>query len=87
MKKRESKKIQEKELHKDQKNKSHEQNHSNEEQMKHLMDSKQNNMSEGALLVYRIQKSRCHWGNKQLWGSNEKGRNKPGHKTPKTPKK
>lgn len=58
-----------------------------EQEWSSVMHSTQKNMSEGALNIFRIQKSRNHWGNKQLWGSKEKGRNKPGHKTPKTIKK
>lgn len=40
-------------------------------------------LSRGAANIFRIIKTRTHWGNKELWGYREKGRNKPGHKTPK----
>ncbi|MGE0206232.1 MAG: hypothetical protein AB7R69_00080 [Candidatus Babeliales bacterium] len=40
-------------------------------------------LSRGAANIFRMIKSRNHWGNKQLWGSHEKGRNKSGHKPPK----
>lgn len=33
-------------------------------------------LSRGAANIFRMIKSRTHWGNKQLWGSREKGRNK-----------
>ncbi len=34
-------------------------------------------LSRGASNIYRIIRSRAKWGNKQLWGFREKGRNKP----------
>jgi len=30
------------------------------------------NMSRGAANIYRMIKRSCKWGNKQLWGNNEK---------------
>lgn len=36
------------------------------------------NMSRGAANIYRMIKTRNHFGNKNLWGSNEKGRGKAG---------
>jgi hypothetical protein len=33
-------------------------------------------MSRGASNIFRMIKSRCGWGNKQLWGFREKGRGK-----------
>ena len=34
-------------------------------------------LSRGASNIYRMIRSRAKWGNKQLWGFREKGRNKP----------
>ena len=47
------------------------------------MNSTQKKMSQGAQQLFRVIKCRCRWGNKQLWGSHEKGRGKSGHRQPK----
>ena len=62
------------------------QQHKAQKQTIDVMASKHDKLSEGAQEIFNIQKTRNSWGNKQLWGSHEKGRNKPGHKTPKTKK-
>jgi hypothetical protein len=36
-------------------------------------------LSRGAADIFRIIKTRNHFGNKNLWNFREKGRNKPGH--------
>lgn len=81
-----SKKIEQKEYHKEQKLRQTSQKHKQDQEWSQVMHSTQNNMSEGALNTYRIQKSRNHWGNKQLWGHKDKGRHKPGRSSPKATK-
>lgn len=85
MKKRQnSKKIEEKDIHKSQRLDLSAQKHKNEEEWIDVLHSTQRNMSEGALNIFRIQRTRSHWGNKKLWGHKDKGRNKPGRSVPKT---
>jgi hypothetical protein len=87
MKKREKNKIvQGKDIHKAQQIKQSDSKNRMNQEWSDLMDSPQKKLSEGALFIFRIKRTRNHWGNKQLWGSKEKGRHKPGHKTPKTKK-
>lgn len=87
MKKREkNKKLQEKELHKSQRIEQAANKQKLDEQWSDLMHSPQKNLSEGALNIFNIKRTRSHWGNKQLWGSKDKGRHKSGHQTPKKSK-
>lgn len=57
------------------------------EQLSELMHSPQKKLSAGAESIFKIKRTRNHWGNKQLWGYKDKGHHKPGHATPKAKKK
>lgn len=86
MKKREKNKIiKGRELHKDQKLKQSAQKQKLDEQWSDLMHSPQKKLSEGALTIFNIKRTRNHWGSK-LWGYKDKGHHKPGHQAPKATK-
>lgn len=46
-------------------------------QVKNRISGLRRKMSRGASNIFRSIKTRTKWGNKNLWGSNEKGRNAP----------
>ena len=42
------------------------------QEWKSRMDSTQKKMTRGAQNIFRMIKSRTHWGNKELWGNDKK---------------